>query len=172
MERSKAIELLKNAVPARGYEVGPFIEAVCMAISALEGKDINVPSNSALDHIHNVVAENERKRGYEQAKAEYDHKLTVIKGRIKDRYYNKGYSEGYEQGKADAAPKWVPFTAETAPKEDGLYIVKHKTKTGGKAISADSYSTAYGEWFINHNDAVIAWTPAPKEEGEQSGKAD
>ena len=118
---------------------------------------------TALDHIHNVVAENERKRGYEQAKEEYDHKLTEIKSRIKDHYYNKGY----EQGKADAAPKWIPFTADTMPKEDGLYIIKYKTKTGGKAISADSYSTAYGEWFINHNDAVIAWMPAPKEEGEQ-----
>ena len=98
-------------------------------------------TNSALDHIHNVVRDDACRRGY-------------------------------EQGKADSAPKWVPFTAETAPKEDGLYIIKYKTKTGGKAISADRYSTAYGEWFINHNDAVIAWTPAPKEEGEQSGKTD
>ena len=61
---------------------------------------------SALDHIHNVVAEREYQRGYEQAKEEYDHKLTVIKGRIKDHYYNKGYDvgykEGYERGKADA----------------------------------------------------------------------
>lgn len=79
----------------------------------------------------------------------------------------EAYNRGYEKGKADAAPKWIPFTAETAPKEDGLYIIKHKTKTGGKAISADRYSTAYGEWFINHNDAVIAWMPAPQEEGEQ-----
>jgi hypothetical protein len=98
MTNEKAIKLLKNAVPAKGYEVGPFIEAVCMAIAALEGKDTNVPTNSALDHIHNVVAENERKRGYEQAKAEYDHKLTVIKKTIKDYWYIKGY----EQGKADA----------------------------------------------------------------------
>ena len=55
-------------------------------------------SNSALDHIHNVVAEREYQRGYKTAKEEYDHKLTEIKSRFKDHYYNKGY----EQGKADA----------------------------------------------------------------------
>ena len=119
-------------------------------------------SNSALDHIHNVVAENERKRGYEQAKAEYDHKLTEIKSRIKDHYYNKGY----EQGKRDAAPKWIPFTAETAPKEDGVYLIKIKTETGRDSVRKDSYSTAYGEWFIHDNDKVKKWMPIPKEEGE------
>lgn len=60
------------------------------AKEALEGKDTNVPTNSALDHIHNVVAEREYQRGYEQAKAEYDHKLTEIRSRIKDHYYNRG----------------------------------------------------------------------------------
>jgi hypothetical protein len=101
MKKAKAIELLRNAVPAKALpddEIGFFIEAVSMAIAALEGKDTNIPASSALDHIHNVVAENERKRGYEQAKAEYDHKLTVIKRTIKDYWYIKGY----EQGKADA----------------------------------------------------------------------
>lgn len=44
---------------------------------------------TAVEYIYTVVAENERKRGYEQAKAEYDHKLTEIKSRIKDHYYNK-----------------------------------------------------------------------------------
>ena len=45
-------------------------EAVEMAIAAF-GKDNDVPSKSALDHIHNVVAENEYKRGYEQGNHEY-----------------------------------------------------------------------------------------------------
>lgn len=72
MEKAKAIELLKMAVPQDESldEEGLFIEAVSMAISALEGKDTNVPANSALDHIHNVVAEREYQRGYEQGKAE------------------------------------------------------------------------------------------------------
>jgi hypothetical protein len=104
MDRTKAIELLKIAVPQDESldEDGLFIEAVNMAIAALEGKDTNVPTNSALDHIHNVIAENERKRGYEQAKAEYDHKLTEIKSRIKDHYYNKGYEQGKKDAKAEA----------------------------------------------------------------------
>lgn len=95
MERSKAIELLKIAVPAKALpddEIGFFIEAVNMAIKALE------KAPTALDHIHNVVAKREYQRGYKQAKEEYDHKLTVIKSRIKDYYYSKGY----KQGKADA----------------------------------------------------------------------
>ena len=47
MEKAKAIELLRNAVPAKALpddEIGFFIEAVCMAIKALEGKDTNVPT--------------------------------------------------------------------------------------------------------------------------------
>ena len=66
--------------------------ALKLAIKALE------KAPTALDHIHNVVAEREYQRGYEQAKEEYDHKLTIIKSRIKDYYYSKGY----KQGKADA----------------------------------------------------------------------
>ncbi len=44
-------------------------EAISMAIDAL-AKDINAPSKSALDHIHNVVRDDAYKRGYEQGKAE------------------------------------------------------------------------------------------------------
>jgi hypothetical protein len=171
MDRTKAIELLNKAL--RCVQTDPRncgeckkcenyatkedgIEAIRTALAALE----KVPT--ALDHIHNVVAENERKRGYEQAKAEYDHKLTEIKSRIKDHYYLKGY----EQGKKDAAPKWIPFTAETAPKEDGLYFVKIKAKSGNERVKTDGYSTAYGEWFIHDNDKVKKWMPIPKDEGE------
>ena len=111
MENAKAIELLNKAL--RCVQTDPRncgeckkcenyatkedgIEAIRMALAAL-GK-----APTALDHIHNVVAEREYQRGYKQAKEEYDHKLTEIKSRFKDRYYTKGYSEGYEQGKADA----------------------------------------------------------------------
>lgn len=47
MDRTEAIELLKNAVPAKTMpddEIGFFIEAISMAIAALEGKDTNVPN--------------------------------------------------------------------------------------------------------------------------------
>lgn len=46
MEKAKAIELLRNAVPAKALpddEIGFFIEAVSMAIKALD-KDTNVPT--------------------------------------------------------------------------------------------------------------------------------
>ena len=104
MDRNEAIDILRVIAPPRTSKKAfyDFMEARDMAISALEGKDTNVPANSALDHIHNVVAEREYQRGYEQAKAEYDAKNEEIKSRFKDHYYNKGYSEGYEQGKADA----------------------------------------------------------------------
>ena len=158
MEKAKAIELLRMAVPQDESldEDGLFIEAVSMAIKAME------KAPTALDHIHNVVSEREYQRGYKTAKEEYDHKLTVIKGRIKDHYYNKGY----EQGRKDATPKWIPFTAETAPKEDGLYFVKIKAKSGNERVKTDGYSTAYGEWFIHDNDKVKKWMPIPKDEGE------
>lgn len=54
--------------------------ALITAIETLKGKDTKFPVNSALDHIHNVVAENSFNEGYDA-----------------------GYTEGYERGKADAA---------------------------------------------------------------------
>jgi hypothetical protein len=45
------------------------IEALGVAISALK------QAPTALDHIHNVVAENEYKRGYEQGKADAEKEL-------------------------------------------------------------------------------------------------
>jgi len=65
MDKAKAIELLKIAVPAKALpddEIGFFIEAVNMAIKALG------QAPTGLDHIHNVVAEREYQRGYKQAK--------------------------------------------------------------------------------------------------------
>jgi hypothetical protein len=107
MDRLEAAKYIKDhCLGSEVYRDGTtWNDAMVTAVEVLEGKDTNVPTNSALDHIHNVVAENERKRGYEQAKAEYDHKLTEIKSRIKDHYYNKGY----EQGKADAKAEAIPL---------------------------------------------------------------
>ena len=104
MDRLEAAKYIKDhCLGSEVYRDGTtWNDAMVTAVEVLEGKDTNVPTNSALDHIHNVVAEREYQRGYKQAKEEYDHKLTEIKSRFKDRYYNKGYAEGYEQGKADA----------------------------------------------------------------------
>jgi flagellar biosynthesis/type III secretory pathway protein FliH len=96
MEQYKIVD--REEVYTNGAEMVPIFRMKQWFEHEALGKDTNVPGKSALDHIHNVVAEREYQRGYEQAKEEYDHKLTEIKSRIKDHYYNKGY----EQGKADA----------------------------------------------------------------------
>lgn len=75
MNKSEIIERLKNIARHAVHTVGeePFVMslddgiAVHEAIEAL-GKDTNAPSNSALDHIHNVVRDDAYKRGYEQGK--------------------------------------------------------------------------------------------------------
>lgn len=48
-----------------GYEAG-YLQGEFDALA----KDIDAPSKSALDHIHNVVRDDAYKRGYEQGKAE------------------------------------------------------------------------------------------------------
>lgn len=88
---------------------------------------------------------------YETKEADYEYRKSV----------REAYNRGYEKGKADAAPKWIPFTAETAPKEDGPYLIKMKTATGNVSVKTDRYSAAYGEWFIYSNDIVIQWMPIP-----------
>lgn len=95
MTNEEAIkDIEENILPIVGGK------SLLMAIAALEGKDTNVHTSSALGHIHNVVAEREYQRGYEQAKEEYDHKLTEIRSRIKDHYC--------KQGKKDAIPvDWI-----------------------------------------------------------------
>lgn len=72
MDRNEAIELLKNmhwSITTKMNREVPSSLALLMAIEAL-GKDINVPSKSALDHIHNVVKDDAYKRGCEQGKAD------------------------------------------------------------------------------------------------------
>jgi len=39
------------------------------------GKGTNVPTNSALDHIHNVVRDDAYRRGYEQGKADAEKEM-------------------------------------------------------------------------------------------------
>lgn len=47
-------------------------------IAMLEGKDTNIPSNSALDHIHTVVRDDAYRRGYEQGKADAAPKWILV----------------------------------------------------------------------------------------------
>ena len=52
-----------------GYKAG-YLQGEFDARNEALAKDTNVPSKSALDHIHNVVRDDAYKRGYEQGKAE------------------------------------------------------------------------------------------------------
>ena len=69
-EQSKRIcRIIDNYLSNRPKERDELIVATQKAFEALD-KDINVPSKSALDHIHNVVRDDAYRRGYEQGKAD------------------------------------------------------------------------------------------------------
>lgn len=107
MDRDKAIELLKVAVPQDESldEEGLFLEAINMAIAALEGKDTNVPTNDGktlvvkipkeyLDTTARVILDSDPwcKLFYEDAApTALDHIHTVVK--------DEAYQRGYEQAK-------------------------------------------------------------------------
>lgn len=67
------------------------------------------PAPTAIDYIYTVVAEHERKRGYFQAKAEYDAKLNKLEedgtdvrlNIVAENSYKRGLKAGYEQGQTE-----------------------------------------------------------------------
>lgn len=159
MDRTKAIGLLKNAVPAKALpddEIGFFIEAVNMAIAALEGKDTNVPTNSALDHIHNVVSENEYKRGYEHGVQDateiYLGRWTPVTEKMpeeKDSFFAKFWgTDKWNEYMFRGRSELVEVTVEL---EDGTRYT-------------DASRTRDGKWDIEMNHGavkkkVVAWKP-------------
>ena len=77
MTNEEAIEVLVNLrytydSGAIGYKED---EALDVAIKALGAKDTNVPTSSALDHIHNVVRDDAYRRWYEQGKADAEKEM-------------------------------------------------------------------------------------------------
>jgi hypothetical protein len=50
---------------------------------------------------------------YETQEANYEYRKDI----------KEAYNRGYEQGKADSAPKWIPVTADTLPKEGKVVVV-------------------------------------------------
>ena len=109
-------------------------------------------SNSALDHIHNVVAENE---------------------------YKRGYKEGYEQGKADVSSKWIPVSERMPEEGHDVLITKEPFKIKGyeqeviKAKRSVDPRSGKIEWWSEFgtltDKAVLAWMPLPEPymKGEQ-----
>ena len=95
------------------------------------------------------------------------------------------------EGKDTNVPaKWIPFTAETMPKEDGEYFVLYDDKYAedydtGRVGVADFYEDceAFGYWQSRYDPVTFGfvdsdfieikvkkWMPIPKEEGEQHGQ--
>ena len=159
MENAKAIELLRMAVPQDESldEDGLFIEAVSMAIKALE------KAPTALDHIHNVVAEREYQRGYEQGKA--------------------------ETNCPEIPDSWIPVTERMPESADCPMdcLVTRKSKTIGNytdmAVAEKGGTWTHEDWeaivlgdnvsgkktvLLNtRGDEIVAWMPLPEPwEGE------
>lgn len=121
-------------------------------IAMLEGKDTNVPANSALDHIHNVVAEREYQRGYEQGKADAAPKWIPVKAHPA--------TEEERESRPDI-DYW--FDCEMPDDEQEILVtVKHKNWIGVEkdvCYVEDSYGLDSGyDWL----DDVIAWMPLPE----------
>lgn len=88
--------------------------------------------------------------------------------------------------------KWIPFTADTMPKEDGEYFVLYDDKYAedydtGRVGVADYYEDceAFGYWQERYDPVTLGfvdsdfveikvkkWMPIPKEEGEQHDSVD
>jgi hypothetical protein len=114
---------------------------------------------TAIEHIHNVVAEREYQRGYDQAKEEYDRKLAEIKSRIKDYYYNKGYQNGLRD-----AYDWHPLTKESRPPKGGEYLVDFQGMKVGICQYINGHFRNYGEIF---DGMITRWTYLPLSEREE-----
>ena len=178
MDKDKAIELLKKVVRCTKAEDTrchgscdvcdlnvtdeEYIEATEIAIKALEGKDTNVPTNDGKTLVVKIPKEY------------LDTTARVI---LDCDPWCKLFYE-------DAAPTWIPFTADTMPKEDGEYFVLYDDKyaedydTGSVGV-ADFYKDceAFGYYESRYDPVLLGyvdseffeikvkkWMPIPKEE--------
>ena len=168
-EQSKRIcRIIDNYLSNRPGERDELIVATQKAFEALD-KDTNVPTNSALDHIHNVVAENERKRGYEQGKADANH--------------------------PEIPNSWILCSKKMPESADCPMdcLVTRKSKTIGNytdmAVAEKSGTWTHEDWeaivlgdnvsgkktgLLNtRGDEIVAWMPLPEPwKGEQNGQVD
>jgi hypothetical protein len=165
MDRNEAIELLKNmhwSITTKMNGEVPSSLALLMAIKALEGKDTNVPSNSALDHIHNVVRDDAYRRGYEQGKAD------AIKWiPIKTRPLTEEEKEEY--------PGWDYYLDCELP-DDGQEILITYKNGNKKMVCEDTFfndDCCYLDSGLELGEDVLAWAEKPEPwKGEVDGHTD
>ena len=165
MDRLEAAKYIKDhCLGSEVYRDGTtWNDAMVTAVEVLEGKDTNVPTNSALDHIHNVVAEREYQRGYEQGKA--------------------------ETNCPEIPDSWIPVTERMPESADCPMdcLVTRKSKTIGNytdmAVAEKGGTWTHEDWeaivlgdnvsgkktgLLNtRGDEIVAWMPLPEPwEGE------
>lgn len=152
MDRTKAIGLLRMAVPVKAMpddEIGFFIEAVNMAIKALE-KAPTISGNTLTIKVPNE---------------DIDKVLRVM---LDCAPWCKVF---YEVGKDTNVPsKWTPVT-EKYPKKKGEYLVTYHPCYWGnvqdaKCVGIDTFR-GKTSWAKNKYQRVIAWAEKPEPwEGE------
>jgi hypothetical protein len=126
------------------------------------GKDTNVPTKSALDHIHNVVRDDAYRRGYEQGKAD------AIKWiPIKTRPLTGEEKEEY--------PEWDCFL-DCELQDDGQEILVTYKVGNKKMVSEDTFfndDCCYLDSGLELGEDVLAWAEKPEPwKGEVDGQTD
>ena len=113
-----------------------------LGIKALDGKDTNVPANSALDHIHNVVRDDAYRRGYEQGKKDAAPKWTPVSKKIPE--------EGH-----DVLITKEPFKIKGYERE----VIKAKRSVDPRSGKIEWWSPEFGTLT---DKAVLAWMSLPE----------
>ena len=127
-------------------------EAISMAIKALEGMDTDVPANSALDHIHNVVRDDAYRRGHEQGKADAAPQWIPFKTRPLTEEEKEEY------------PEW-DYTLDCELPDDGQRILVNIKYKSHEAVQMDEFYTDDGCYLDSGYEIgteATAWMPLPE----------
>jgi len=141
MEKSRAIELLKLAVPIKALtqqEYADFVEAVNMGMDALEQPTSpdTISRQATIDAVNNAFDRETLLTGFVRSIA-----VRAIR----------------DMPSAQPEPHWIPVS-ERLPEESGYYITSNEY--GG--VIEDFYCDDYF-WIADRNAySVIAWMPKPK----------
>ncbi|MBQ2467661.1 MAG: hypothetical protein II506_07835 [Lachnospiraceae bacterium] len=140
--------------------------------------DKYIKFSDLLEYLRNRNDE-ARRCGHEET---YFDLLTIIDG-LKNMETVPASAVGKD---TNVPAKWIPFTAETMPKEDGEYFVLYDDKYAedydtGRVGVADFYEDceAFGYWQSRYDPVTFGfvdsdfieikvkkWMPIPKDEGE------